>query len=101
MIDWLSGTGLHTFVLYLGPHIARYTLATNECGTIMVPTFGSDAFMCPDDADHDNSDVTLIGIMSRVQVACFLWGLGTAIGELPPYFVSRAGKLVRLVFSNE
>jgi len=22
----------------------------------------------------------------------FLWGLGTALGELPPYFVSRAGK---------
>ena len=23
------GTGLHTFVLYLGPHIARVTLAAN------------------------------------------------------------------------
>lgn len=31
------GTGLHTFVLYLGPHIAKVTMASNECG--FVPAF--------------------------------------------------------------
>jgi vacuole membrane protein 1 len=31
------GTGLHTFVLYLGPYIAQVTLAANECG--YVPAF--------------------------------------------------------------
>lgn len=31
------GTGLHTFVLYLGPHIAKVTIASNECG--YVPNF--------------------------------------------------------------
>ena len=25
------GTGLHTFMLYLGPHIAKVTMAANEC----------------------------------------------------------------------
>ena len=28
------GTGLHTFVLYLGPHIAKVTMASNECNYI-------------------------------------------------------------------
>ena len=28
------GTGLHTFVLFLGPHIARVTLTAYECGTL-------------------------------------------------------------------
>ena len=28
------GTGLHTFVLYLGPHIAQVTLAAYECNAV-------------------------------------------------------------------
>lgn len=28
-----------------------------------------------------------------VIIEAFLWGLGTAIGELPPYFVARAGMI--------
>jgi len=28
-----------------------------------------------------------------VAFEAFLWGAGTAIGELPPYFVARAAKL--------
>lgn len=30
------GTGLHTFILYLGPHIAQVVLAANECNKIPV-----------------------------------------------------------------
>lgn len=30
------GTGLHTFILYLGPHIAKVTLAANECNAAPV-----------------------------------------------------------------
>ena len=28
------GTGLHTFVLYLGPHIAKVTMAANACNYV-------------------------------------------------------------------
>jgi hypothetical protein len=28
------GTGLHTFVLYLGPHIAKVVLMANECNAV-------------------------------------------------------------------
>jgi vacuole membrane protein 1 len=31
------GTGLHTFLLYLGPHIASVTLAAYECGSLEFP----------------------------------------------------------------
>uniref|UniRef100_A0A915HX85 Uncharacterized protein n=1 Tax=Romanomermis culicivorax TaxID=13658 RepID=A0A915HX85_ROMCU len=31
------GTGLHTFLLYLGPHIAAVTLAAYECQTLRFP----------------------------------------------------------------
>lgn len=34
------GTGLHTFILYLGPHIAQVVLAANECNRVpeMLPS---------------------------------------------------------------
>lgn len=31
------GTGLHTFLLYLGPFIAKVTLAAQECGSVHFP----------------------------------------------------------------
>jgi vacuole membrane protein 1 len=31
--------------------------------------------------------------MSKVRIESFMWGLGTAIGELPPYFMARASAL--------
>jgi len=31
------GTGLHTFILYLGPHITSVTLAAYECGGLNFP----------------------------------------------------------------
>lgn len=32
------GTGLHTFLLYLGPHIASVTLAAYECNSLDFPS---------------------------------------------------------------
>lgn len=31
--------------------------------------------------------------MSKVRVESMMWGLGTALGELPPYFMARAARL--------
>lgn len=31
--------------------------------------------------------------MSKVRPEAFLWGAGTALGELPPYFMARASRL--------
>lgn len=91
------GTGLHTFLLYLGPHIARVTLAAYECGTtdFPEPPYPS-SIECPDDAATASdavSAVTLWTIMSKVRIEACMWGAGTAIGELPPYFMARAARL--------
>lgn len=96
------GAGLHTFVLYLGPHIIRVTSTAATCGSAnfsaqieqylsWIPEYTADAFTCPPDADPD-SDVAIMDIVAKVAPACFFWGLGTAIGELPPYFVARAAR---------
>lgn len=39
--------------------------------------------------DPDKANIGFLGILLGVQLESFLWGLGTAIGELPPYFVAK------------
>ncbi|KAL0818331.1 hypothetical protein ABMA28_008811 [Loxostege sticticalis] len=87
------GTGLHTFLLYLGPHIARVTLAAYECGALNFPEppYPND-IICPAEKDPNNL-VTIWNIMSKVRVESMMWGIGTALGELPPYFMARAARL--------
>eukprot|EP00850_Spirogloea_muscicola_P018582 SM000172S03055 [mRNA] locus=s172:143740:146325:+ [translate_table: standard] len=107
------GSGLHTFVLYLGPHIARFTLMSTHCGRLDIkaapydtPQWGMDsswartgcsAFGPPLyprlPSKHESYKVPLLDIVRSVQLEAFVWGVGTAIGELPPYFVSREARL--------
>lgn len=98
---------MHTFVLYLGPHIAFFTIKAMQCGRVDIKSaiydtiqlnrspswlkkdcseFGPPLFSSP-----DGIQVPLTNILPQVQVEAILWGLGTALGELPPYFISRAG----------
>ncbi|KAM4547091.1 vacuole membrane protein 1-like isoform 1-T1 [Fundulus diaphanus] len=112
------GTGLHTFLLYLGPHIASVTLAAYECGSVDFPEPPyPDQIVCPQqEAPTSGSDAELVGaggvgademvgpaalqggislwtIISKVRLEACMWGAGTAIGELPPYFMARAARL--------
>lgn len=86
------GTGLHTFVLYLGPFIAKVTLAANECSyfPIMNPSRWEfvDFLPCTSQSTETNF-VSFWEILFSVQLEAFMWGIGTAIGELPPYFMAR------------
>ncbi|EGR32420.1 hypothetical protein IMG5_083720 [Ichthyophthirius multifiliis] len=87
------GTGLHTFVLYLGPWIAKVTMVAYDCKSIpkMIPSkWNFQKFDdCPEKVEQP---VTFLDILLSVQLEAFLWGLGTAIGELPPYFVAKAAR---------
>uniref|UniRef100_A0A665TPA6 Vacuole membrane protein 1-like n=1 Tax=Echeneis naucrates TaxID=173247 RepID=A0A665TPA6_ECHNA len=86
------GTGLHTFLLYLGPHIASVTLAAYECGSTDFPEPPyPDQIVCPEGETVEGS-ISLFSIMSKVRLEAFMWGAGTAIGELPPYFMARAAR---------
>uniref|UniRef100_A0A673ZGC6 Vacuole membrane protein 1 n=1 Tax=Salmo trutta TaxID=8032 RepID=A0A673ZGC6_SALTR len=84
------GTGLHTFLLYLGPHIASVTLAAYECGSVDFPEPPyPEQIICP----QEEVLISLWTIVSKVRLEACMWGAGTAIGELPPYFMARAARL--------
>ncbi|XP_007904361.1 vacuole membrane protein 1 [Callorhinchus milii] len=86
------GTGLHTFLLYLGPHIASVTLAAYECNSVNFPEPPyPDKIICPD--EEVQGTISLWAIISKVRLEACMWGAGTAIGELPPYFMARAARL--------
>ncbi|KAF4367854.1 hypothetical protein G4B88_003333 [Cannabis sativa] len=103
------GSGLHTFVLYLGPHIAFFTIKAMQCGRVDLKTAPYDTIQLkkgPSWLDKDCSEfgpplfplvdglrVPLRNILAQVQIEAVLWGIGTAIGELPPYFISRAASM--------
>ncbi|GJQ85276.1 hypothetical protein Trydic_g23175 [Trypoxylus dichotomus] len=87
------GTGLHTFLLYLGPHIAQVTLAAYECNSLNFPEPPyPDEIICPVDPAK-MTGVSILAIMSKVRLESMCWGAGTALGELPPYFMARAARL--------
>ncbi|KAG0235155.1 Vacuolar membrane protease [Actinomortierella wolfii] len=98
------GTGLHTFVLFLGPHIAEVTLNAYACGNTDFDVRGDHRFICRSPVAPSTSDATIaaaaagasltfFNIFRAVQWESFFWGFGTALGELPPYFVARAAAL--------
>ncbi|KAL3626259.1 meiotic spindle pole body protein Kms1 [Castilleja foliolosa] len=104
------GSGLHTFVLYLGPHIALFTIKAIQCGRVDIKSAPYDTIQlkhgptwlgkdCADigpplfTSSHDGVRIPLSSILPKVQLEAILWGLGTALGELPPYFISRAARL--------
>lgn len=85
------GTGLHTFLLYLGPHIAKVTLAAYECMSVDFPEPPyPEEIICP---KTTSAVMTLWIIVKKVRLEAFMWGAGTAIGELPPYYLARSAML--------
>ncbi|XP_023548712.1 vacuole membrane protein KMS1-like [Cucurbita pepo subsp. pepo] len=99
------GSGLHTFVLYLGPHIGFFTIKAVQCGRVDLKSATYDTIQLkrgPSWLEKDCSEfgpavftsrVPLSSILPMVQIEAILWGIGTALGELPPYFISRAARL--------
>ena len=99
------GTRLHTGLLFLFPHIMFVCLAAEECQhlnfvtwtNIGFPLVGSntESFKCAIDYNNEYK-LTFFGIFLKIFMPCFLWGLGTAIGEIPPYMLSRTAKLAEI-----
>ncbi|KAI8841818.1 hypothetical protein BJ741DRAFT_593394 [Chytriomyces cf. hyalinus JEL632] len=102
------GTGLHTFMLFLGPHIVKVTLTAYSLGHLNFPDHGPNAFMPLSNTSNFPTDMTRVEIenksiisneltpfdvYAKIALICYFWGFGTAVGELPPYFISRAAAL--------
>ena len=107
------GSGLHTFVLYLGPHVARFTLKSTACGRTDLKSapydtmqwglsdswsaqpcqkFGQPMYPHYPSEHGGYYGVPLEQVLRVILPEAVLWGIGTAIGELPPFMVARAGE---------
>jgi vacuole membrane protein 1 len=94
------GTGMHSGLLFLFPHIMQVCMAAQECGSMEFRSASNiwfqstNCFVCVNEIDSDlpsrESNVTFFQIWLRVVLPCMLWGAGTAIGEIPPYLLSYA-----------
>jgi len=82
------GFGMHTFVLFLAPHIAAVTLASQSCMSLNFPEPPYPyEIICPDELMSEQ--VGFLNVLVKVSIESFMWGLGTALGELPPYLAAR------------
>ena len=84
------GTGMHSGILFLFPFIGNVCMVAATCHSLDFDTFGNKSFNCFTRNDENSSTVTFWGLFFKVFWPCFLWGSGTAIGEIPPYAVSLA-----------
>mmetsp|Transcript_3274 Transcript_3274/g.9493 ORF Transcript_3274/g.9493 Transcript_3274/m.9493 type:complete len:443 (-) Transcript_3274:475-1803(-) len=90
------GTGLHSGLMFLFPHVMNVVLTVESCQTV-TGLFSSYTHPCKLDCaltpNVDDGSATFLAIVGKVWPQCFLWGFGTAVGELPPYLVSKAARL--------
>ena len=84
------GTGFHTGIMFLLPHVNNIYTAGLECNNTNFKQYTSQAFIC--DGSQSNQDNIYYDIYIKALPAVFLWGVGTALGEVPPYFIAAAIK---------
>ncbi|ELP88252.1 transmembrane protein, putative [Entamoeba invadens IP1] len=86
------GTGMHTGLLFLFPHILHVCLAATGCRSMEFTSFNdmwfTPSFRCLSAVDDNNPIPSFFQIFCRVAIPCFIWGVGTAFGEIPPYFIA-------------
>ena len=96
------GSGMHSGLLFLFPHMLKVCLAAEKCGSLDFDVrsdvwWRAEGFYC-DQGNHtpDNINgnlaaaaaVSFLSILLKVLPTAMLWGAGTAIGEIPPYLLS-------------
>ena len=59
------GTGLHTFVLFLGPFIARVTLTAYRCGSLDFDTRGPNRYAAKSYFVYSFLSLTKVAIVSN------------------------------------
>lgn len=103
------GTGMHSGILFLFPHVYQTVFAAKGCGHLNFWTYPVNFFYGPRErtfhcistsqgagshnAYGDDVPTTFYMVWTlllKVLPWCILWGAGTAIGEIPPYAMSYA-----------
>jgi len=96
---------LHTFIMYLAPHVALFTIKAVQCGRVDLKSAPYDTILLERRPSWLEKDCLQFGppiyhetipfskILQEVYLEAILWGIGTALGELPPYFLSRTASM--------
>lgn len=96
------GSGLQSGVLFLFPHVIKVCLAAQTCKSLDFEAASDMWFRAPKNLfkcnpmSTDTTPVTLFGMWSKIILACFLQSAGTALGEIPPYWMTRAARLASI-----
>jgi len=85
------GTGLHSGIMFLWPHVIQIISKAESCdSTRFAASYNHPcAMQCA--SQHDGS-YSYLNTLLLLLPSVVVWGSGTAIGELPPYFITRAAK---------
>lgn len=86
------GTGMHSGLLFLFPHMLKVCLAAERCGNLdfdvrMDMWWRADGFHCKEETQQTEY-ISFYDIFTKVLGSAILWGIGTALGEIPPYAIS-------------
>jgi len=91
------GTGLHSGLMFLFPHVMQVVTAAESCHTTvgLVSWYNHPCKLscATTTGPKDDSTVTFLRLVMLVTVQCMLWGFGTAIGEIPPYAVAKTARI--------
>lgn len=80
------GLGLGTFLLFLGPFIAKCATTAHSCRSVDFQVFGPRAFSC---SSTGSTGYGPLDVLNKIKVEVLLWGLGTAFGYLPTFLLAR------------
>lgn len=99
------GSGMHSGLLFLFPHIYSICASAEACGDLNFDPRGNmwqsvlkpgELFSCLSTPDQQQQQLGIsaspafTAVLYKALPYALLWGLGTALGELPPYAASYA-----------
>ena len=80
------GSGINTGLLVLFPFVTKICITSISCGNTNFNIYGNNAFNCINKNLETSPHILLILLKSLHATIC--WGIGTALGEVPPYYIA-------------
>lgn len=88
------GTGLHSGIMFLWPFTMAVILRAEACKSTGFSAMYNHpcSLGCATTSGDGDGTLTFFNTLLLLWPSVVLWGSGTAMGELPPYFITRAAK---------